>query len=168
MVAKAKVIKDSQYEAAPFLRTALEEIFDWQVQAMDAVLELSDEASAQADAIDDLIDNTEVIQPELSALLATTIGMGIGLAEILEANLEKFDELGQKRVRAAAMAYRQSAQLALNRIEEVTIDPEDMKNEEEPEVEAAAPDVIDQVPDVIDQALDSVGVDAVPAPEVQP
>lgn len=162
MVSRANLEKSTDYEGAQFLKDVLSNIFEWQARSMNAVIELSDEIADQAEAIEALIDSTEVIQPELAALISTTIGMGLGLCEILEKNASKFDEVAQKRIAATIIAYRQSSQVTINKIEEITIDPDSSDSESEPEVKTS--DLPEESSDVIDQALE----DAATTTETQP
>ncbi len=88
--------------------------------------ELDDIVEELGGAVDGLIEDTgEIIMPETAAKIAGVFQCGKLIADMLEKQIAKLDDLSKKKAKELIGMYRQGVALVVKDLEEITAPPEE-------------------------------------------
>lgn len=98
-------------------------------QEAEIALELAD----LADAVDELIDQSdEILHPETSAKIVGVVELGkIVAAELDSLTNMVTDDMRRRKLRAMIASYRQGAEIVIDMIQQMTLDPEELEEGDE-------------------------------------
>jgi len=105
-------------------------LFDYEEERDDEVaLELAD----LAEAVDELIDQSdEILHPETSAKIVGVVELGkIVAAELDGLSNMITDDMRRRKLRAMIASYRQGAEIVIDMIQKMTLDPEEIEEGDE-------------------------------------
>lgn len=111
-------------------------------EAYPLVQELTDHFGARMDrlekAMDALIDETEsFLQPDLANQILATLEMGKQVAEaMMQIKAGSLDEMAVKRLHQAAGAYLTAAEMTIESVATITLEPEDEGGDGEDDTDA--------------------------------
>jgi hypothetical protein len=108
-----------------------------------AKIEVAEQTAARLDDHDDALDELtegagDLLFPETAEELKATLEQGRALANFLEKGLVKFNDLERKKAKELIKTFRTNCQVAIDRIDEMTLeDEEDDEDDEDDDLDDA-------------------------------